>query len=251
MISKNKSKTQFFHITLFFLGSNSLPILLPPPTKQCSGMGNGGHGQLKMLPMGCSSSIIAPACTGYGPSGTDCTSVNPLQCHRSCKKICSYMNFSPLAMAPTRSLLQHGVSTGCSLLQVTSACSGVPSSTGCREDICSTMDLHRLQGVNLLHHGLHRGTTLLPGAPAAPPSSLTLCLQGHFSLVFLTLLSQILLHSRYVITKALAPLLIGSASASGRLVLKPAGIGSVIEESSNSFSQKPSQQSPRYQKLAM
>ena len=30
-------------------------------------------------------------------------------------------------------------------------------STGCRVDICSTMDLHGLHGDNLCHHGLHHG----------------------------------------------------------------------------------------------
>ncbi|KAK4806612.1 hypothetical protein QYF61_013867 [Mycteria americana] len=39
----------------------------------------------------------------------------------------------------------------------TSTCSGVGSSTGCRRDICSTVDIHGLQGDSLLHHGLHHG----------------------------------------------------------------------------------------------
>ncbi|KAK4811166.1 hypothetical protein QYF61_019797 [Mycteria americana] len=30
-------------------------------------------------------------------------------------------------------------------------------STGCRVDICSTVDLHGLQGDSLPHHGLHHG----------------------------------------------------------------------------------------------
>ncbi|KAK4806629.1 hypothetical protein QYF61_022935 [Mycteria americana] len=43
------------------------------------------------------------------------------------------------------------------LLHRTSICSSVGSSTGCRRDICSTVDIHGLQGDSLLHHGLHHG----------------------------------------------------------------------------------------------
>lgn len=36
-------------------------------------------------------------------------------------------------------------------------CSSVRSTIGCSVDICSTMDLHGLQGENLLPHSLHHG----------------------------------------------------------------------------------------------
>ncbi|KAK4807214.1 hypothetical protein QYF61_024334 [Mycteria americana] len=55
-------------------------------------------------------------------------------------------------------LLQHRLSTWSQLPSGhISTCSGMGSSTGCRVDICSTVDLHGLQGDNLLHHGLHYG----------------------------------------------------------------------------------------------
>jgi len=61
------------------------------------------------------------------------------QVHRSCQE-----------PAPAR-----GSPRGHSLLQA-STCSGVGSSFHrLQVDICSTVDLHRLQGDNLPHHGLH------------------------------------------------------------------------------------------------
>jgi len=44
---------------------------------------------------------------------------------------------------------------GHSLLEGTTTCSGIVSSTGCRVDICPTVDLYGLPGDNLFHHGLH------------------------------------------------------------------------------------------------
>ncbi|KAK4827402.1 hypothetical protein QYF61_017807, partial [Mycteria americana] len=59
------------------------------------------------------------------------------------------------ATVPARSLLLHGLSTGCSFLQGTSTCSGMGSCMGYSVDICSIMVLLGLRGDNLRHCGLH------------------------------------------------------------------------------------------------
>ena len=73
---------------------------------------------------------------------------------------------------PARSLLQHGLPTG----------SQHPSGIhllrrgvlhGLQVDICSTVDLHGLQGDSLPHHGLHHGCRGIsaPAPGASPPTS--------------------------------------------------------------------------------
>jgi len=65
-------------------------------------------------------------------------------------------------------------------------------------DICSTVDLHGLQGDILPHHGIHhelQGKTLESRAPPPPPpSSLTLVSAELFLLHHLTPLSRLLFH---------------------------------------------------------
>jgi len=136
------------------------------------------------LPTGCSSPRSAPTWVlsmGCSPSGTDCSRMGHLQGRTSCQKTCSSVGSSPWvhrSTSPARSLLQYGVSTGCSFLQGTSTSCDVGSYTSFRVDVCSTMDLHGLQGDNMLIHGLHHR------------------LQGNFC-SFLTFLSQLLLCSSF------------------------------------------------------
>ena len=72
------------------------------------------------------------------------------------EKTCSSVDSSPQATGPARSLLQHGLPTGSQpplgihLLQ-----HGVLHRL--QVDICSTVNLHGLQGDSLPHHGLHHG----------------------------------------------------------------------------------------------
>jgi len=70
-------------------------------------------------------------------------------------------------------------------------------------EICSTMDLHGLQGDSLPHHGLFHGlkviSALVPEAPPPPPppSPLTLMSAELFLSRSLTPLFQLLFHSRF------------------------------------------------------
>ena len=108
-----------------------------------------------------------------------------------------------------------GFPRGHSLLGA-STCSGMGSSLpGLQVDICSTVDLHGLQGDSL------------------GPSSLTLVSAGLFLSHVLTPPFWLLFHSgffpllEYVITEVLPPSLMGSALARGGSILEPAGIGSI------------------------
>ncbi|KAK4825359.1 hypothetical protein QYF61_026878 [Mycteria americana] len=137
-----------------------------------------------VLPTGCSSSPTAPAWVpfmGCSPSGTDCSSVGPPWGHKSCQQTCSSMGSSLHgSRGPARSLLQCGLPTG----------SQPPSGIhllwrgvlhGLQVDICSTMDLHRLQEDSLPHQGLHQGlqgnlcsaySSVLPTGEAEPEKQL-------------------------------------------------------------------------------
>ncbi|KAK4810648.1 hypothetical protein QYF61_007385 [Mycteria americana] len=106
---------------------------------------------------------------------------------------------------------------------------------GLQEDICSTVDLHGLQGDSLPHHGLHHELqgNLCPGAWSTSSSSFFTDL-GVCRVVSLTyshssfpaaVVQQFLPLLKYVITEALPPSLMGSALASSGSVLEPAGIG--------------------------
>jgi len=107
--------------------------------------------------------------------------------HMSCKKTCFCVDSSQWVTARTRSLLQHGLFTGCSFYQGTST--------------CSTVDLHGLQEDNLRHRGLHHGLqgNLCSGteAPPSPPSLLTLMSAELFLSHILTPLFQMLFHSSF------------------------------------------------------
>ncbi|KAM9590481.1 uncharacterized protein ACIBXB_005737 [Morphnus guianensis] len=110
---------------------------------------------------------------------------------------------------------------------------------GLQVDICSTVDLHGLQGDSLPHHGLHHGLqgNLCSGAwSISSPSFFTdlgvrrvvslTCSHSSLRLPFLSVPATFFL-LKNVITEALPLSLIGSALAGGRSVLEPAGIGSV------------------------
>lgn len=88
------------------------------------------------------------------PSGTDCSIVGPPWDHKSCQQTCSIMSSSlHSSTGCAKSLLYHWLSMG--------------SQPGCMHlfqqgvlnrlqlDIYSTVDLHRLQGHKLPHHGLY------------------------------------------------------------------------------------------------
>jgi len=133
---------------------------------------------------------------------TNCSSVGPPQGHKSCQQTCSSVGFP----------------RGHSLLQAP------PPAHGLQVNICSTVDLHGLQGDSLPHHGLLHGlqgiSVLLPGPPPPPCSLLTLVSAALFlsrvltplfhcsfccaGLLFFPLL-------KYVLTEVLLPLLMGSS----------------------------------------
>jgi len=101
-----------------------------------------------------SSSHSSPAPV-WGPTHVKQSSMNcfSLGGHKSCQQTCFPLHGST---GPARSLLQHGLSTasqpplGIHLLRRGVLC-------GLQMEICSTMDVHGLQGDSLPHHGLlHR-----------------------------------------------------------------------------------------------
>jgi len=137
---------------------------------------------------------------------------------------------------PGRSLLQHGARHG-----VTASFRHPPAPAwgpfhGLQVHICSTVDLHGLQGDNLPHHGLHhelQGKSLcsdISGTSFPLLLHRPWCLQSCFFHI-ISLLSPhccfttgfFLPLLKYVITELLPLSLIGLAS--GRSVLQPAGTG--------------------------
>ena len=209
--------------------SHSSPAPARSPSHRRQSSTNFSNG---VLPMGCRSSQTAPAwvpSTACSPSGADCSSVGPPRGHKSCQKTCSVGSSLHGSTGPARNLLQWGLPTG----------SQPPSGIhlfrhgvlhGLQVDICSTVDLHELQGDSLPHHGLPHGLqgNLCSGTWSISSSSFFTDL-GVCRVVSLTFQSSLccrfpLLKS--VLPEALPPLLMGSALASGRSILEPAGIGS-------------------------
>jgi len=189
--------------------------------------------------MGCNSSQTAPAWvlfTGCSPSGMDCSSVCPPKVHRSCQKTRFCMGSCPQAAVSAKSLIQHGFSTGCSFLQGTSPglvwcppqaagwISTPPcSSMGCKGTTCIT---------TVFITGCRRISSLAPGEPSPPPSFLTLvsaglCLSHFFTFFLLAAMQRLSPSCKYVVTDVLPVSLTGSALASGRSILEPAGIDTV------------------------
>ncbi|KAM9591174.1 uncharacterized protein ACIBXB_006073 [Morphnus guianensis] len=150
-------------------------------------------------------------------------------------------------------LLQHGLlSMGCSSCQELAPARGSPWAAGSFRahlpalawgppqaagwDICSTVDLHGLQGDNLRHHGLHHGVqgNLCSGTYSTSSPSFTdlgVCRVVSLTYSHSSLPAAVAQHFfpllKNVITEALPLLLIGSALASGGSVLELADIGFV------------------------
>jgi len=164
------------------------------------------HGSFpRVLSMGCS------------PSGTGCSSVGP---HRAT---------GPASKPAPR---------GHSLLRA-SPCSGVGPSPGCRWVSAPAWASMGCRGTACLTMGCSRGcrgtSALVPGAPPAPPSALTVgsaglllshvptplsCCKCHYAGFFFPLLS-------YIIPEVLPSWLMGLALVSGGSILEPAGTGSI------------------------
>lgn len=89
---------------------------------------------------------------------------------------CTFLTLPPLQFG--ENLFQHEFFTGCSFLQGTSTCSSGWSSTGHKVDLCSTADLHALQGHGFLTMVFTTGyweiSALMLGAGPPPPSLLIL-----------------------------------------------------------------------------
>ena len=157
------------------------------------------------------------------------------RCYKPCQQTCSSMGPSLHgATDPGRILFQCGLPAGSQPpLSIHLLWCGVLH--GMQVDICSTMDLHGLQGHSLPHHGLlhRRNSALVPGTPSPPPSSLIFVSAELFSHVFSLLsLAAVLLQVfppvlRYVITEVLPLSLMGLALDSSGAVLELAGISSV------------------------
>jgi len=169
--------------------------------------------------------------TGCSPSGTGCSSVGPPQGRKPAPA------WAPLSAGPTRSLLQCRLPTG-SLPSAGIRLLRCGVLRGLQVDICSTLDLHGLQGDSLPHRGLQHGlqgriSALVPGAPP-PPSSFTdlgvcrvVSLAYSHSSLSSAVPQQVFPLLKYVITDALPPSLMGSALASSGSVVELVGIGSI------------------------
>jgi len=179
-----------------------------------------------------------------------CSSVSPfhgLQFSMSC----SGMGFSfHRATAPARSLLQRGLLTG------SQPPLGIPLLQrkvfhGLQVGICSTVNLHGLQGQPAPPwSALWAAENLCSGAwsTSCPPSALTMGPAEFFLTYSHWFLSAAILLCRgvffhlltYVTQEALPPSLMGPALASGGSGWQPAGTGSSdMGAASGSFSQEP------------
>jgi len=108
-------------------------------------------------PQGKDSSHSAPA-PAWGPSHRrqsfmNCSSLCAPWGHKFCQKTCSCMSSLRGLTGPTRSLLHCGLPIGSQLpMGIQLLWRGVLH--GMQVVICSTVDLHGLQGHSLPHHGL-------------------------------------------------------------------------------------------------
>lgn len=147
------------------------------------------------------------------------------------------------AAVPATSLVQNGLSTGCSSLQGTSTCSNVKSSTACRVEILPTVILQQAAGDRLPHHGL--SSLVLQGnlCPGTQSTSLSLllhsswCLAGLFlSHLFYSLSSEMQHRNfppKHAITDLHATWLISLALASAGPILELVESGSVLHCGAN------------------
>ncbi|KAK4830119.1 hypothetical protein QYF61_008546, partial [Mycteria americana] len=104
-----------------------------------------GISPAKVLSMGCS------------PSGADCSRVGPPRGPKSCQQTCSRVGSSSeghrSCQEPAPAWGLHGVTASFGRIHL--LWRGVLHRL--QLDICSTVDLHGLQGDSLPHHGLHHG----------------------------------------------------------------------------------------------
>ena len=247
---------------LFFSGSTSLPVFstLSPQAEQEDGMGvavssshvvfaapsSSGGGLLTLLPYSSMGSIHQERVlhellqhgsftSGCSPSGTGFSSVGPTWGHKPCQQTCSGVGSSlhestGLALGSALVQISHGVTTSFGHLCL--LWHGVLPVL--QVDICSTMDLHGVQGDSLPHHGLllHELQGNLCSGAWSTFSPVLLhwpwCLQNCFS-HRVSLLSpaafsvaqQLFPLFNYVTPEALPPPLMGSALANPVAELPP------------------------------
>jgi len=117
---------------------------------------------------------------------------------------------------------------------------------GLQVDICSTVDLHGLQGDSLPHHGLHHGLQgktfysgilriFSPSFFTDPAVCRVVSLTWSHSSLSTAAPQQVFPLPKYAVAEALPLSLMGSVLASSGSILEPAGIGSIRH--GGSFSQ--------------
>jgi len=155
------------------------------------GTGNGGCGQFITRCLCRSFLLTLCPCSSTGSlpwrqSSVNCSSVGPPQGHKPCQQTCSSVGSSLHGSTGSgRSLLQHGAPHRVTAsFRQPSALAWGPFH-GPQVEICSTVDLHELQGTACLIMGCPRGCrgmyVSVPGAPPPPPSALTLVSAELFS----------------------------------------------------------------------
>jgi len=98
--------------------------------------------------------------TGCSPSGTGCSSMGPQRGHKPCQPTCSSVGSSLHGSACRVCMSWQEPAPVCAPHGVTASFKHPPALVwgpfhGLQVDICSTMDLHGLQGHSLPHHGLY------------------------------------------------------------------------------------------------
>jgi len=132
---------------------------------------------------------------GCSPSGTDCSSMNPTQNHKSCQQTCSSVGSSPHgSTGHARILLQQGLPIVSQPPSGTSTCSSVGSSMVCSWIYAPSQTFVGFRGTACLIMVFSMGckgiSALVSGPHPPPPSSLTLLSAEIFLSHILTPLSQ-------------------------------------------------------------
>jgi len=174
---------------------------------------------------------------GCSPSGTGCSSVGPPWGHKPCQQTCSSVGSSLHRswQQPAPAQAPHGVTAS---FRHPPALAWVPFHW-LQVDICSTVELHGLQGNNLPHCGLHhelQGKALCSSVSSTSSPCFFTDL-GACRVISLTSSHSSLCTAvspqfrpptpllKYVITETLPPSLIGLALVSSGSVLELAGTG--------------------------
>jgi len=180
---------------------------------------------------------VAPSFSGRTPHAPPAPAWGLFHGRRFCTS-CPSVGLSHRVQSFRSRLLQRGSPTGSKVLPANLFHHGLLSPRVCRSccelllqvlpelqvEICSTMDLHGLQGNSLPHHGLLHGLqgNLCSGAwsTSSPPSALTLGSAGVFHIFSIlspatvAVAQQLFPLLKYVIPEALPPSLTGLALAS-------------------------------------